>query len=143
MEKVINFDMDGTLNLFYDVEGWLDDLINHNPRPYAIAKPSCNFSILARYLNKLINNGYKIRIISWLSKENNEEYNAIVAQTKIEWLNKHLPSVEFDEIIIVPYGTPKYTLSSGILFDDEELNRIGWGEGAYDVDNIIEILKTL
>jgi hypothetical protein len=41
----------------------------------------------------------------------------------------------------VPYGTPKHTLSNGILFDDEQKNRENWGNGAYNVDNIIGVLK--
>ena len=51
--------------------------------------------------------------------------------------------MNFDEIIIVPYGTYKENLSSGILFDDEENNRKYWGENAYNVENIIGVLKSL
>jgi len=143
MNKVINLDMDGTLNKFYDVDGWLDDLVNYNPRPYIEAKPACNFSALARVLNRLIRNGYRVRIISWLSKNSTDEFDKIVTETKKQWLKKHLPSVEFDEIIIVKYGTPKETLSTGILFDDEEKNRLNWGDGAYDVNNILKDLANL
>lgn len=141
--KIINFDMDGTLNSFYDVEGWLEDLIANNPRPYVQAKPSCDFRVLARRLNVLINNGYKVRIVSWLAKNSNEDFDNQVIYAKKQWLKKHLPSVKFDKIIIVPYGTPKETLSNGILFDDEENNRNNWKGVAYDVNNILDILKTL
>jgi hypothetical protein len=34
-------------------------------------------------------------------------------------------------------------VQGGILFDDEEKNRLEWGEGAYDVQNIIEVLRGL
>ena len=67
-EKIINFDMDGTIADLYGVDGWLNDLINLNVRPYAIAKPLVNMSALARALNKLQRLGYKINIISWTSK---------------------------------------------------------------------------
>ena len=143
MAKIINFDMDGTLNRFYDVEGWLDDLIANNPRPYIEAKPACNFRALAKRLNMLIANGYKVRIVSWLAKDSNEDFDNKVVYAKKQWLKKHLPSVKFDEIIIVPYGTPKETLSTGILFDDEERNRNNWKGVAYDVNNILEVLKNL
>ena len=143
MEKVINFDMDGTLANFYGVEGWLDDLINENVRPYAIAKPLLNMNALARVLNRLIREGYEVNIISWTSRGGSAEFNARVEAVKREWLAKHLASVHFENIMVVPYGTPKYTLASGILFDDEIGNRNAWGAGAYDVDNIIEILKNL
>lgn len=143
MTKQINFDMDGTIADFYGVENWLDYLIAEDVTPYAIARPLINMNSLARILNRLQRNGYKICIISWTSKSGSSEYNDRVAEVKKAWLAQHLASVHFDEINIVNYGTPKYTIGSGILFDDEEPNRNMWGEGAYDVENIIEILKNL
>ena len=70
MTKQINFDMDGTIANLYQVENWLEMLLNNDPTPYRIAKPMVNMSILARYLNRLIANGWEINIISWLSKNN-------------------------------------------------------------------------
>lgn len=146
MKKEIWFDMDGTIANLYGVEGWLDDLMNENTRPYEIAKVMMNMQVLARLLNKLAKKGYKIGIISWTSKKGTKEYNKRVAQVKREWLKKHLASVEFNAIHIVEYGTPKFTVASttnAILFDDEERNRTEWKGIAYGVDNIIEILKGL
>jgi hypothetical protein len=51
--------------------------------------------------------------------------------------------VDFDEIHIVPYGTPKQVFAHSdedILFDDEKLNRDSWTGTAYDVDNIFQVL---
>lgn len=143
MTKILNFDMDGTFVNLYGVEGWLNDLINFNPRPYIQAKPLINMQVFARILNRLHKNGYTINIISWLSKNSNSEYDKTVTRAKKEWLAKHLKSVHFDNIYIVAYGTPKYTLANGILFDDEINNRTLWPGTSYDVDNIIEILKGL
>ena len=141
--KNIYFDMDGTIANLYGVDGWLDYLINKEITPYEIARPMVNFSYLARLLNKLQRNGYTIGIISWTAKNSTEEYNARVARAKREWLKKHLPSVRFDEIHIVEYGTPKSTCGKGILFDDEEKNRLEWNGTAYNVNNILEVLKNL
>ena len=141
--KTINFDMDGTLANLYGVENWLSDLTNSNPRPYVVAKPLLNMSALARILNKLKKSGYKINIISWLSKNSTAEYDKAVTLAKRQWLSKHLKSVSFDNIYIVPYGTPKQTISSGILFDDEKPNRDNWIGQAFDVDSILDILKGL
>jgi len=141
--RVINFDMDGTIANLYGVEGWLDDIINNNARPYEIAKPLVNMSALARVLNRLHKEGYIINIISWLAKNSNAEYDKAVTNAKIGWLKKHLASVKFDNVFIVPYGTPKQTLASGILFDDEKPNRKNWNGQAYDVNNIIGVLKAL
>lgn len=148
--RTIYFDMDGTIANLYGVEGWLDDLINSRVRPYAEATPLINFSALARQLHRLQNIGYRIGIVSWLSKSGSAEYNAKVTATKLEWLAKHLPSVKWDEINIVAYGTPKSTVvsESGILFDDEMPNRKEWNiafeDGmAFDVQNILEVLRSL
>ena len=143
MIKEINFDMDGTIADFYGVEGWLDYLLASDVTPYEIAKPLLNLSVLARLINKLQRNGYIIGIISWLSKSGSEEYNERVIETKIKWLKKRLPSVKWDKINIVAYGTPKSIYGNGILFDDEETNRKNWNGQAYDVNNIIEVLKEL
>lgn len=145
MAKVleINFDMDGTLANFYGVDGWLEDLINSNARPYAIAEPLFNFSALARQIHRLQKIGYTVNIISWLSKSGTAEFNAEVTRVKKEWLAKHLPSVTFDRITIVEYGTPKSTCGNGILFDDEIGNRNEWNGIAYDVENILGVLRTL
>lgn len=144
MKKEIWFDMDGTIADLYGVDGWLDYLLAADPTPYAEAAPLLNLSLLARYLNKLQAKGWTIGIISWTSKSGSELYNGEVALTKMVWLHKHLASVEWDFIKIVPYGTNKReTCGGGILFDDEEGNREAWGEGAYPPENIFSVLKGL
>ena len=142
-EKAIWFDMDGTIADLYGDPDWLAKLRAYDPTPYANATPLLNMSLLARYLNKLQKQGYKICVVSWLSKEPNEIYDELVTKAKLEWLKKHLASVHFDAIDIIAYGTPKGEGRQGILFDDELRNREQWGEGAHDVHNIIEILKGL
>ena len=144
MAATIFFDMDGTIADLYGVENWLDYLIASDALPYAIAKPLLRLNSLARVLNRLQREGYRIGIISWLSKSGTEEYNNAVTETKKNWLKKHLASVHFDEINIVKYGTPKQMFArteNDILFDDEEKNRNNWTGKAFDVNAIIEILK--
>ena len=146
MTKTINFDMDGTFVNLYGVENWLDYLVNEDTTPYEIAKPLFNMSIFARYLNKLQQNGWEIAIVTWLSKNATDDYNRKVAKAKMEWLNRHLPSVEWDRVTILEYGTPKQIYcdyEGDILFDDELNNRTNWNGVAFDVENIIEVLKTL
>ncbi len=141
--KNIYFDMDGTIANLYGVEGWLDDIRAERVRPYAEAKPMVNFSVLARVLNRLVRNGYSVNIISWTARGGSDEYNERVAEVKRAWLAKHLASVRFENVFIVPYGTPKQNFGFGVLFDDEKPNRDNWNGVAYDVDNIIGILKGL
>ena len=139
----INFDMDGTFANLYAVEGWLDMLTSHDPTPYKLAEPMLNMSAFARLLHKAQRLGYEINVISWLAKNSNSEYDMAVTQAKIEWLKIHLPSVEWNEIHIVAYGTPKHEICGGVLFDDEQHNRDMWGQGAYEPKEILEFLRRL
>ena len=143
MERKIWFDMDGTIANRYGVNGWLEMLRAYDPTPYAQAVPMVNMSALARLLHKAQRMGYEVGVISWLSKTSDMAYDMAVTQAKIEWLENHLPSVEWNDIFIVPYGTPKHELCSGILFDDEKHNRDMWGEGAYEPSEILNFLRGL
>ena len=143
MKKEIWFDMDGTIADLYGVEGWLDMLLNENTKPYEIAKPLVNMRELAKVLNRLIEKGWEIGVISWLAKNGTNDYNKKVAIAKMKWLAKHLKSVRFAKIDIVEYGTPKQINRNGILFDDEKQNRENWLGIAYNVENIIQVLREL
>ena len=135
MKKTIWFDMDGTIANLYGVENWLPMLIAADPTPYKLAAP---------LVNKLQRAGYKIGVISWLSKTSTPEYDEAVTNAKLWWLNKHLTSVKWDTIKIVAYGTSKIAeCGGGILFDDEDRNRNEWGKDAYHPDMIMEILSSL
>ena len=121
----ICFDMDGTIANLYGVENWLEMLINKDETPYEKAEVLVNMNSLARVLNKLQSKGYEIGIISWLAKNSNNDYDKRVTSAKRRWLAKHLHSVKFD------------------FFDDEAHNREEWTGVAYDVHNIIEVLRSL
>ena len=146
MVKAIYFDLDGTLADLYGCEGWLDSLLAGQTKPYREAKPLVDMRKLGAQLNMLQAMGYHIGVVSWLSKNGSEDYNARVTATKINWLHKHLGAVEFDEIRIVNYGTPKATVvdyPSGLLFDDEKPNRDNWLGVAENVTDILGTLSTL
>lgn len=143
MKKAFWFDMDGTIADLYGVKNWLPKLIDSDPSPYAEARPLINMSRLAKALRKAQRNGHTVNIISWTSKGGTPEYNKAVEIAKREWLARHLPSVEWNEIKVVPYGTPKSTCGNGVLFDDEEPNRVEWGEGAHTPDKIFEELRAV
>jgi NAD(P)-dependent dehydrogenase (short-subunit alcohol dehydrogenase family) len=144
----IYLDMDGTFADLYAVEGWLEMLESHNPTPYAKAKPMVHMATMARYINALRKQGVKVCVLSWLAKNATDAYNAEVAEVKRKWLAKHLPSVEFDEIHILAYGTPKYTVAEGVCFlvDDEERNRREWmnnGGIAVDADCLFDLFRLI
>jgi 5'(3')-deoxyribonucleotidase len=146
LNVTINFDMDGTIADLYGVPNWLEMLRAENETPYAIAEPLLRLNVLARMLNRLQREGYRLAVLSWLSRGGTEDYNERVTVAKLEWLAKHLPSVHWDNIIIVEHGTPKENFCEtpfDILFDDEEKNRTNWNGIAFDVNDIFGVLKTL
>ena len=149
MKKIINFDMDGTLADFYGVPNWLEKIRAFDASPYVEAKPLVNMSVLARRLNNLQKKGYVLRILTWGSKESNEQFDYDTFQAKKYWLRKHLPSVHWDEIVFSVYGVRKSILGKGayagkgILFDDNEKVRNSWTGTAYTETEILPVLKTL
>lgn len=142
---IIYFDMDGTIADLYGVPNWCAHIDNGNATPYAQAKVMHNMTALAKAIHKAQANGYRVGIISWLSKNGTPTYNAEVEIVKRKWLRKHLHSVQFDEIHIVPYGTPKsnFARPCDILFDDNEGIRKEWIGEAYPPEKIFEILKKI
>lgn len=143
---IIWFDMDGTLFDLYGVPNWLASLQNYDATPYARAGVMHNMSKLARYLNKVQAAGCELGIISWLSRGSTAAYDEAVTRAKLASLRKHLPSVHWNHINIVSYGTPKinYKITNqDILFDDEVKNRRDWNGSAYMPHEIFTVLKRL
>ena len=143
--NTIYFDMDGTIVDLYGVDGWLDKIRAFDATPYRDAKPLIKLNILAKMLHQLQKRGYKIGVISWLARTSTADYDKQVTSAKADWLRKHLPSVEWDEVHIIHYGIRKSAFSQGqdILFDDEDKNRSEWNGTAFDATNIINDLKRL
>ena len=131
--KVLVFDMDGTIADLYGVEGWLDDLRNYNTRPYEIAKPLYDTDTLNEILDILRGMGWKVVVTTWLAKESTKAYDNAVRKAKIEWLKKY--NFPYDEIHLVKYGTTKANCTRKlggfqVLIDDNEQVRKGWKLGA-------------
>jgi FMN phosphatase YigB (HAD superfamily) len=143
MEKMIVFDMDGTIADFYGVSDWRECLDAEDEKPYKIAVPLLNMQALARKLNALRRDGWQVCICSWASKNASPEFFSRIEKAKKAWLDKHLRSVTFDRIDIIEYGTSKAEGREGILFDDNAEIRAEWGEGAFDVDDIMGVLRGL
>ena len=142
-------DMDGTFADLYAVDGWLDDLIAHNTRPYEKAKMMYGIVEFIEILMLLKRKGYNLGIISWSSKDNNPDFDKAVTKAKNEWLRKLNLDLYFDQIIVTPYGVRKADtcrkFGKGILVDDEAPNRNAWdlGETVDATKNIIEGLTAL
>jgi hypothetical protein len=131
-EKMLVFDMDGTIADLYGVEGWLEDLRAEDTRPYDIAKPLYDMDTLNELLGILKDMGWKVVVTTWLAKNSTKEYKEKVRYAKIEWLKKM--GFPYDEIHLVQYGTTKAdcTRKQGgyqILIDDNDQIRKGWHLG--------------
>lgn len=148
MNKMLVFDMDGTIANLYGVDGWLKDLRTEKVRPYIEAEPMYNMTELCDILNMLRKNGWKVVITTWLAKGATKEYNKAVSKAKKEWLATY--NFPYDEIHCVKYGTTKAncTRRKGgfqILIDDNKKVRDGWtlGTTVNAEYNILNFLKAL
>lgn len=148
--KMICFDMDGTIADLYAVPNWLDKLRAEDTSPYAEAAPMWDMKALREVLLKLIDKGYEIRIISWLSKDSTEEYKTAVRKAKREWLEKY--NFPADKCHFIAYGRTKADCirrvadAPVVLIDDNKKVRDGWHLGE-SIDptkvNLLEVLSAL
>lgn len=148
MNKTLVFDMDGTIADLYGVENWLEDLRSGNPRPYKVAKPLYSMDFLNGLLDYFKLLGWKIVITTWLAKDSSKEYDELVRNAKLAWLEKY--EFPYDEIHLVKYGTTKANCTRHlggvqVLIDDNEKIRKGWtlGETIDASQNIVEQLFEL
>ena len=152
LPAMICFDMDGTIADLYGVENWLPMLREFDPTPYEVAEPMWQMAELAEVLNLLRAVGVEIRIITWLSKDSNPQYDTEVREAKRNWLAEQ--NFPFDHFHGVQYGATKADsirryLPNGetaILIDDNAKVRNGWHMGeAIDPTacDIVEVLRNL
>ena len=148
MEKILVFDMDGTIADLYGVDNWLEDLRAENPRPYVEAKPLYATDILNPLLEIFKDNGWKIVVTTWLAKDSSKEYDELVRNAKLAWLEKY--EFPYDEIHLVKYGTTKTNCTRKlggfqVLVDDNDMVRKGWhlGDVINANENIVEQLFDL
>lgn len=144
--KTIYFDMDGTIANLYGVNDWLSKLLKEDSSPYEEAKPLVNTLYFQILINRLKRKGYKVGVISWTSKGGKSAYNKKVAQAKRDWLKKHFPKIQFDEVHIIKYGVAKSSVAfnpKGILFDDDKTVRSEWRGLAFTPDMINKVLLNL
>lgn len=148
MDKMLVFDMDGTIADLYGVENWLDDLQNERTRPYEMALPLYDMVELVTILNRLQEKGWKVAVTTWLAKDASKAYNKEVTKAKKEWLKKY--NFPYDEIHCVKYGTTKANCTRTkatfqILIDDNKKVRDGWtlGTTVNAKYNILTFLQAL
>ena len=130
--RILVFDMDGTIADLYGVDGWLNDIMAENTRPYEIAKPLYDMDTLNEIIYLLKGMGWKIIVTTWLAKNSTKAYDDAVRKAKVEWLKAQ--GFAYDEIHLVKYGTTKANCTRAlggyqVLVDDNEQIRKGWHLG--------------
>lgn len=145
--NTIYFDMDGTFYDLYGFDGWLECILSEKTDCYTKGKMLVNYIDFLETLHYLKEKGYKLGIITWLSKNATKSYQTKVRNAKYRYIESHFYGL-FDEVHIIQYGKNKsdFCKNGDILFDDEKPNRDKWTEKngiAYDVNDLLERLRIL
>jgi hydroxymethylpyrimidine pyrophosphatase-like HAD family hydrolase len=147
-EKILVFDMDGTIADLYGVDGWLEMLRSEDATPYEVAQPMYDTEFLNALIDILKAMGWKIVVTTWLAKGATKAYDDAVRKAKKAWPEK--VGFEYDEIHLVKYGTTKANCTRKlggfqVLVDDNDAIRKGWtlGDTIDAKKNIIEELIKL
>lgn len=118
MKLTVILDMDGTIADFYKVENWLGKIRNFDPTPYTEA--ALMVAGIADAVKAIREAGAEVKVVSWLSKESNSDFDKLVRKAKRDWLAEQ--GIEVDSVRCVPYGTQKAYYRNpeniNILFDD-------------------------
>ena len=147
MNKILVFDMDGTMADLYGVDGWLDDLRAYRTRPYAEARPLVDMDELRTLLLLFKQMGGKVVVTTWLAKEADKAYDDAVRIVKKAWLDMWM--FPYDELHMVRYGTTKANCTrrhgnGQTLFDDNAKIRKGWHLGdAVDAVDMMDYIRGL
>lgn len=140
--KAIYFDMDATIANLYSFPQWLDYLHAEDTTPYEQAEPMENVTQLVGILQKLIDAGVTVGIISWSAKGGSNEYSRRVKSAKMKWCKKYFGNI-FQEFHVVKYGTPKYKVAKikdAILVDDDIQVRSKWKGRTIDASNTAKMI---
>lgn len=105
MDKVLIFDMDGTIADLYGIENWEKRLRNEDAGPYREAPPLYSMEALNILLSVFKKMDFRIAVVSWGAMDASREYGREIRKAKLDWLREH--EFPYDEVHIVKYGTPK------------------------------------
>lgn len=118
MKLTVILDMDGTIADLYKVENWLGKIRNFDPTPYTEA--ALMVAGIAEAVKAIREAGAEVKVVSWLSKETNSDFDKLVRKAKRDWLAEQ--GIEVDSVRCIPYGTQKAYCRNpeniNILFDD-------------------------
>ena len=134
MNKILNFDMDGTIADLYNVPDWLPMLRAEDTTPYEVAKPMVSMLQFNYVLSALKSKGCVVTIITHYAIGSSDDYSRRTKRAKRKWVKDC--GIPYDHFHCQPYGTPKEQAiknyrkgAEAILFDDNEEIRNKWTVG--------------
>lgn len=126
--NIVYFDMDNTLNKLKCVKNVWKRLDNKDVTPYIECEPCMhNIEMLKCYKK----HGYKVVILSCLSRVTDEQFDEEVCKAKDEWLKKYVGMEYIDECRYIPYTKDKslFVDEEGTLIDDDVVICGKWSMG--------------
>lgn len=122
MGKAIYFDMDGTIADLYGADNWLPRLRAEDETLFSHCEPLVDMKQFNVLCLALASAGYQLGVISHLPWGASTEYERLVTQQKIDWIEVYAPLL-LDNMYCQPYGTPKHYAprrqhKSMVLVDD-------------------------
>ena len=85
MDKILVWDMDGTIANLYDVPFWCAMLDSKNPLPYSICSPMWDMAELAEVLTSLRSEGWKIEIAMFCAIQRAFKIKKIWSNVNFKW----------------------------------------------------------
>lgn len=125
MNKIVYFDMDGTLADLYGVTNVFKRLDALDANVYSEAKPIDTY---INMLKEFKNMGYKVIILSCLGMISDKQFDKDTIHNKGLWLDKYVGKQYIDERIYIPNTKHKeqYINEYGILVDDDDKVLMNW-----------------
>ena len=105
MGAKIYFDMDGTVAGLYRLPDWLECLRNEVSGTFLRCEPLFEQKDFYPIVEKLLLNGVKFGVITWLPMQATDEYQAICTEEKRKWCEDWMPFIE--TFAAQPYGIDK------------------------------------
>lgn len=145
MQKIINFDLDGTLYNLYSMENWLSRIEQEEKNVFTDGEFITNYDEFIECIDLLKERGYKFNVITWLPMGASKAYEKQCTEEKLKWIEKYLPFVE--KIKITPYGKEKHKqIKQGVLIDDNKVVCSMWNGSnrkAINVSEKFNVVKAL
>lgn len=141
MNKVVYFDMDGTIADLYGVSDCFKRLDNMDATVYSEAKPIDKYINMLKEFHTM---GYRVVILSALGMVSSKQFDKDTVRNKGIWLDTYVGKEYIDERIYIPNTKHKelYQLfGKGILVDDDDRVLMNWNYDRIKATNSNKAIK--